>query len=64
MNTFYFFEGNIYETKDQAERAAQHYSIKRIDSVQTIKPFIDFILDYEKARDEGNSCADSIEWAK
>ena len=23
MNTFYFFEGNIYETREQAEKAAK-----------------------------------------
>ena len=64
MNTFYFFEGNIYKTKEQAEKAAKDYNIKRIDEIKTTKTFDEFETEYEKAREEGNSCLDSIEWAK
>lgn len=64
MNTFYFFENDIYETKEQAEFAAKDFRIKHIDEIETNKDFNTFYNDYRVYREEGNSCLDSIEWAK
>lgn len=64
MNTFYFFENNVYETKEEALNATKNYNNKKIDEIETSKNFATFENDYQIARDEGNSCLDSIEWAK
>lgn len=64
MNTFYFFENDIYEKKEQAEKAARNFKIKHIDEIETDKDFNTFYNDYRACREEGNSCLDSIEWAK
>lgn len=64
MNTFYFFENNVYETREEAENATKNYTNKKIDVIETNKDFTSFENDYKSARNDGNSCLDSIEWAK
>ncbi len=64
MNTFYYFENNIYETKEEAQNATKNFNNKRIDEIQTEKDFNSFEELYTQAREEGNSCVDSIEWAR
>lgn len=64
MNTFYYFEGSIYETMEEANFAARNYNIKKIDKIQTNKSFAEFEKAFDEAQAEGNSDFDSIEWAK
>lgn len=64
MNTFYFFEGNIYETREAVEAAVKNYLNKKYDEINTSKSFDEFEAEYDKAREEGNSCLDAIEWAR
>lgn len=64
MNKYFYFEGNVYETREQANNAARNYNIKRIDEIETNKSFEDFENEFDKAKAEGNSDLDSIEWAK
>lgn len=64
MNTFYYFEGNIYETIGAAEYAARNYNIKRIDSIKTEKSFDEFETAFEEVKKECSSDVDAIEWAK
>ena len=64
MNTFYFFEGRVYETLEQVQSATKDYASKKFDEIETSKSFDEFEDAYDEARAEGNSCLDSIEWAK
>lgn len=64
MHTFYYFEGKIYETKAQIERAMKDYNIKRYDVITTNRLFEDFEADFQIMKDEGESDFDAIEWAK
>ena len=61
---FYFAENDVYETKEQAEYAVRNLKIKHIDEIETNKDFNTFYNDYTTCREAGNSCLDSIEWAK
>ena len=63
MNKFYHFEGRIYETIEEVEKATQNYSCKKYDTFQTEKSFDEFENAYDRLRAEGNSIADSIDWA-
>lgn len=64
MNTFYYFEGRIYETLDEVKNATKNYINKRFDEFETSKSFDEFEDEYDKCKAEGNSDLDAIEWAK
>jgi hypothetical protein len=64
MNTFYHFEGRIYETLEEVTKATKNYTTKKYDEIETEKSFDEFDTEFDKLRAEGNSIADSIEWAK
>lgn len=64
MNTFYYFEGNIYETEQTVIAATKDYTNKKYDEIRTSKSFEEFETAYEEAIEEGNSSLDAIEWAK
>lgn len=61
---FYYAENDVYETKEQAERALRDLKIKHIDEIETDKDFNSFYNEFLKCREAGNSLLDSIEWAK
>ncbi len=56
MNTFYFNDKN-----EQIETVKPNNGYTLIE---TEKSFDEFVEEYEKCREEGNSIIDSIEWAK
>ena len=64
MNKFYYFEGRIYETVKQVENATKNYINKKYDEIETMKSFDEFENEFDKAKEEGNSDLDAIEWAK
>ena len=64
MNTFYYFEGRIFETKEQVEENAKNYNCKKFDEIETLKSFDEFENEFDNLKAEGNSDLDSIEWAK
>lgn len=61
---YYFVENDVFETKEQAEFSVRHLKNKHIDEIETEKDFETFYNNYWTCRDQGNSCLDSIEWAK
>lgn len=65
MNTFYYFEGRIFETREKAEaekkRTGYHTSI---DEIKTNKSFDEFDDAFDELKAEGNSDLDSIEGAR
>ena len=64
MNTFYHFEGRVFETEELAKVATKDYVSKKIDIIETDKDFDKFYECFTNCRFEGNSIADSIDWAK
>lgn len=64
MNTFYYFEGTIYETLDRVIKATKNYVNKKYDIIETNKDFNSFEDTFDKLRKEGNSVLDSLELAK
>lgn len=64
MNTFYYFEGRIFETKEDAEFAARNYTNKKIDEIETAKSFAEFENAFDESKEQGESDLDAIEWAK
>ena len=64
MNTFYYFEGRTFETKEQALEATKDYINKNIEEIKTTRSFNDFDAEFDKLKAEGNSDFDAIEWAK
>ena len=64
MNTFYYFEGRIFETVKQVENATKNYRNKKYDEIETMKSFDEFEENYDKLKKDGNSDLDAIEWAK
>lgn len=64
MNTFYYFEGKIYETVEAVENATKNYSNKKYDEIETTKSFEEFEEEFDNVKAEGNSDLDAIEWAK
>lgn len=64
MSTFYYFEGRIFETKENAEFAARNYTTKQIDKIETEKSFDEFENAFDELKEQGNSDLDAIEWAK
>ena len=64
MEKFYYFEGRIYETVKQVENATKNYINKKYDEIETMKSFDEFENEFDKAKEEGNSDLDAIEWAK
>lgn len=64
MNTFYYFEGRIFETKENAEQVARNYTSKKIDEIETEKTFDEFENAFDELKEQGNSDLDAIEWAK
>ena len=64
MNTFYHFEGRIFETVEEVENATKNYTNKKYDEIKTEKSFDEFDAEFDKLRGEGNSIDDAIEWAK
>ena len=64
MNTFFYFEGRIFKTEEAVKKATQNYNCKRFDIIETNKSFEEFEDEFIKAREEGNSDLDSIEWAR
>jgi len=63
MNTFYHFEGRIYEKIENVEKATENYRNKNYDEIKTEKSFDEFENAYERLRAEGNSIMDSIDFA-
>ena len=64
MNTFYHFEGRIFETLDEVVNATKNYTSKKFDEIKTDKPFSKFDEEFDKLRSEGCDIVDSIELAK
>lgn len=64
MNTFYYFEGTVYETLEQVEFAAKNYKNKQYDEIKTTKSFNEFDDAFYNAKKDGDSDLDAIEWAK
>lgn len=64
MNTFYYFENNIYEKLEDVQFAMKNYTCKKYDEIKTLKDFDEFENEYDNLRKEGNSALDAIEWAK
>ena len=56
MNTFYF---NDKTEKIEKEKPNNSHTV-----INTSKDFEDFVEEYEKSREEGNSIIDSIELAR
>ena len=64
MNTFYHFEGVIYETLEGVISATKNYTNKSYDVIETDKNFDLFYDEFYTLRASGNSIIDSIELAK
>lgn len=64
MNTFYYFEGRVFETKEAVEAVAKDYTNKKYDVIETEKSFDEFEDEFDKLKSEGNSDLDAIKWAK
>lgn len=64
MNTFYYFEGRVFETQEEVEAVAKNYVNQKYDEILSEKSFDDFEDDFDKLKAEGNSDLDAIEWAK
>ncbi len=64
MNTFYYFEGRIFETEEKAMNFAKNYNCKKLDKIQTEKGWEEFEAEFDKVKEEGNSDLDAIEWAR
>lgn len=64
MNTFYHFEGRIFESLEALEIVMKNYTYKKYDIINTDKNFDDFESEFEKYRQEDNSILDSIDFAK
>lgn len=64
MNKYFYFEGNVFETREQAELLAKNYNIKRITEIETDKNFEDFENAFDEAKQDGNSDFVAIEFAK
>ena len=64
MNKFYYFEGGIFETVEQVENVTKNYRNKKYDEIETSKSFEEFENEFDKAKEEGNSDLDAIEWAR
>lgn len=64
MNTFYYFEGRVYETLEEVQNATKNYICKRFDEIETMNTFEQFENEFHKLKEEGNSDLDAIEWAK
>lgn len=63
MNTFYYFESRIFETKKEAEKLAKNFINKKIEEIKTEKSFDDFEDAYYQLKKDGESDFDAIEWA-
>lgn len=64
MNTFYYFEGRIYETLEDVEKAARNYNCKRYDEIKTVKSWDEFDRAFDEEKMNGSSDEDAIEWAR
>ena len=64
MNTFYYFEGRIFETENEVKKATENYTNKKYDEIKSEKSFDDFDAEFDKLKADGNSDYDAIEWAK
>lgn len=64
MNKFYYFEGRIFETVEAVENATKNYRNKKYDEIETSKSFEEFEYEFDKAKKEGDSDLDAIEWVK
>ena len=64
MNKFYYFEGRIFETVEQVENVTKNYRNKKYYEIETSKSFEEFENEFDKAKEEGNSDLDAIEWAR
>lgn len=64
MNKFYYFEGRIFETKEQAESVTKNYVTKILDEIETEKSFEEFETIFDELKEQGESDADAIEMAK
>ena len=64
MNTFYYFEGSIFESVEDVKNATKNYSNKIYEEIETSKAFDEFEEEFEKCKNEGESDLDAIEWSK
>ncbi len=67
MNTFYYFEGRIFETLESAQstkKSMGSYGFTSIDKIETNKTFEEFENEFDKCKKDGDSDLDAIEWAK
>ena len=63
-NTFYYFEGRIFETLEEVQKATENYVNKKFDEIETEKDFNEFSANYEENKQAGESDFDAIEWAR
>ena len=54
-NTYYYFEGRIYETKEEVLKATENYTNKNYDTVTTFNIFEDFENNYNSLKRCGQS---------
>lgn len=64
MNTFYYFEGRIFETVEEVENATRNYTNKRYDEINTEKSWDEFGRAFDEEKMNGCSDGDAIEWAR
>ena len=64
MNTFFYFEGRIFETEEAVKTATKDYMTKNYMVIETNKSFDIFEDEFDKCKEEGDSDLDAIEWAK
>lgn len=64
MNTFYYYESEIYKTVEEVENATKNHICKRYDIIETSKSYDEFVEEFEELKAQGNSDLDSIEFAR
>ena len=67
MNTFYYFEGKIFETYDKAlhiKESMGRYGFNKIDKIETRKDFDTFEDIFDMLKQQGESDFNAIELAK
>ena len=63
-NIYYYFEGRIYETKEQVLKATENYINKNYDTVATFNTFEDFESNFDFLKSTGLSDIEAFNEAR
>lgn len=64
MTNFFYFEGRIFEKEEDVKSYVKNFTCKKYDIIKSDKSFDEFEDAFDKAKAEGCSDFDALEWSK